>query len=184
MTGVGRRSKSDPVSPILIFRHAERFRLGYERLRDVPTVQEKSDLAAPGIVLSAFASELYLKSLVAEETSSAPPPTHHLKKLFLMLRSSTRKRLEALWDEHTRSREASLRSAEAAFKVRLPRDLLSNLTDGNLGFQQMRYAYENDYFQFFIADLPLMLRRVAIELRPEWDQPLPVPQPVSTFPTR
>ncbi len=50
-------------------------------------------------------------------------------------------------------------------------DLRANLAAGNDAFRQMRYSYEPEQakkIRFFLTDLPMVLRVVILEMRPEW----------------
>ena len=87
--------------PLKIFVHASRFHNSEKRLRNSVPADKPEDvpqIAHPAMVLSVFASELYLKCLLTIETGKAPP-THNVKALFRDLQPTTRKRLEELWDQ-------------------------------------------------------------------------------------
>src|SRR5712675_1913175 len=69
------------VDPFKIFMNAERFRRADVLLRSVQDPQIAVAVASPALVLSAFASELYLKSILVIEKGKAPG-WHRLKNLF------------------------------------------------------------------------------------------------------
>jgi hypothetical protein len=92
------------LDPLKIFQHATRFHDSDHRLRSTVPANKPSDLpfvAHPAMVLSAFASELYLKCLLCVETGVVPDQ-HNLKTLFKRLQPTTRRALEDLWDANIR----------------------------------------------------------------------------------
>jgi hypothetical protein len=80
---VTKRPKTN-LDPRKIFVHATKFHEADHRLRNTVPPDRPEDvpkIAHPAMVLSAFASELYLKCLLCIEKGSAPEE-HNLKKLF------------------------------------------------------------------------------------------------------
>ena len=66
--------------------NAERFRAADAILRSDENMKNYGPaIAAPSMVLSAFAAELYLKCLFVIETGRSAPDTHDLRKLFSLL---------------------------------------------------------------------------------------------------
>lgn len=61
-------------------------------------------ISHPLLVLSAFASELYLKCLITIETNETPDG-HDLERLFARLQVPTRHEIDGLWDTDIRSPE-------------------------------------------------------------------------------
>ncbi len=59
--------------------------------------------------------------------------------------------------------------------VEIPTELSQALEDGALGFQKLRYEYEDRNFKFYISELPLMLHKAILEIQPTWKQNLPEP---------
>jgi hypothetical protein len=59
---------------------------------------------------------------------------------------------------------------ELSIGVPVPRDLVSCLVAGARTFEDMRYAYEDNYakIQFFLMELPPILRACITEEKPEW----------------
>jgi hypothetical protein len=76
-----------PIDAFKIFLHAYRFLISEEHLRRAEDPQMMSFIAAPSIVLSAFASELFLKCIQVLEKGNASS-THDLALLFRGLSSS------------------------------------------------------------------------------------------------
>ena len=85
--------------------HGVRFMVADERLRTTTDQSVMTYVMAPALVLSAFASETFLKCLIALETGHAPDG-HNLKNLFQMLRHPTQRRIEELWDEYVPTQAA------------------------------------------------------------------------------
>jgi hypothetical protein len=165
------RKRSAP-DPDKIFAHASKFFWTDKYLRSKSTTAEMVPMVAhPAMVLSAFASELYLKCLLAIEESKVPD-THDLHDLFCRLNTKTQQRVEALWDEHIQhpDRAKVLDYIENVLKQgSVPRKLSWALEVGNRAFEELRYIYEVDKpsIKFVLGDLPELLRRVAIEKRPQ-----------------
>jgi hypothetical protein len=122
------------------------------------------------MVLSVFASELYLKCLLCVERGTFPD-THDLKALFEELQPATRRALENLWDadmrtpRHQKSMEA-IRALPEGKNVRL--DLQYALDLGANSFIQLRYIYEHKKALFLLGDFPNLLRKVILERFPAW----------------
>src|SRR2546430_1479658 len=92
------------------------------RSNDDPT--HMNIIAMPSMVISAFASELYLKCLLLIERGSAPQ-VHFLDSLFSNLKPKTQARVRELWAELLLTpQEVRLRGAIESFSgVRFPTDL-------------------------------------------------------------
>jgi hypothetical protein len=96
------QAKQPPkVDPYRIFQQADNFFKAQETLyrtvqREPPSAQ---NLVLPALVLSAFASELFLKCLIGIETDATPPVGHNLFVLFKRLSNPTRKRLEERFEK-------------------------------------------------------------------------------------
>ncbi len=161
------------LDPHEIFLHAYHFHESDHRLRkglSSEDIDEVALIAHPSMVLCAFASELYLKCLLCIETGKVPRE-HHLKSLFLRLESSTRKRLEDLWNESLRRPERQ-RELNCIRKLpegdRLQFDLLYILGIGANAFEELRYLYETKRSYFLLHDFPDMLHTVILERFPDW----------------
>jgi hypothetical protein len=137
-------------------------------------------LAEPVVVLGALTTELFLKCLSCIETGEVSRG-HDLKALFDELSAETRARIEHAWE----SEIVPLRSEEwervEAFGLPMPRDLRSALAKGSEAFQRIRYSYEGntDGVHFYVSDLPALLERYILEIKPEFEasrrKPLPLP---------
>lgn len=162
-----------------IFTHVFAFQRAYETLRDsllpkdgiLPDAQNVGLLTHPVLVLSAFASELYLKTLICIETGDAPRG-HDLLALFEALRVETRHEIDGLWDSDIRSPLKKgvlekLQATECGKDVRY--DLRYALKIGAKGFEMMRYFYENENSYFLLVDLPRILRRAILNRHSDWD---------------
>jgi hypothetical protein len=128
----------------------------------------------PVMVVSAFASELYFKTLIAMD-GKRPPRSHDLHDLFLQLSSGLQERLESRWTPITRDREELLKNIDREENRKnnapVPRDLRYALVEGGEGFERLRYIYEGGSpFRFVLGDLPLALRRTILDLEPAWAQ--------------
>jgi hypothetical protein len=174
------------LDPAKIFVHAERFRFADERLRSPISMgydpRAGSYIAGPSLVLSAFASELYMKCLLCLEGRDIPP-SHNLKKLFGRLPGRLQRRLDAMWIDYVPTRAEMFEYARKHFNYTAATDLRSALADGGTGFEDMRYVYEGPTnTKFFLADLPKLLRALILEQKPDWQGlgptygPLPLAQ--------
>jgi hypothetical protein len=159
--------------PHEIFLHAFHFHESDHRLRNSISTKDPNQVALiahPSMVLSVFASELYLKCLLCIETDKVPRG-HDLKGLFLRLNLSTRKRLEDLWDESLRrpERQRELNCIRGLPEGdRLQSDLLYILGIGANAFEELRYLYETKRSYFLLHNFPDMLQKVILEKRPSW----------------
>lgn len=168
------------LDPCKIFDHATHFHASDHRLQNTVPFDKPEQLplvAHPSMVLSAFASELYLKCLLCIETGLVPN-THNLKKLFDGLKPSTKSRLEALWDEHLKSPQRKkifdhLRTLPEGKNLRP--DLEHALDLGADSFIELRYIYENGSVFFLLGEFPNLLRQTILERFPELARPLPQP---------
>jgi HEPN domain-containing protein len=168
-----------------IFAHAFAFQRAYETLRDslLPIAGKPLDpqniglLIHPTLVLSAFASELYLKTLICIETGDTPRG-HNLEDLFMAWRVETRHDIDGLWDTDIRSplKKVSLEQLRATEKGKDVRnDLRYALKIGARDFEAMRYFYEKEDSHFLLADFPYILRLAILKRHPDWDTVLPKP---------
>lgn len=159
--------------PFKIFMNAERFRIADRLLRSDQHRDLLVTVASPSMVLSAFASELYFKCIIAMETKGKPTPqSHDLEALFKMLSLASRKRLEQLWNiAEANPQVARMRAALLATTGdTIPTDLAWSLKNGRSAFIRLRYVHEDDGMgtSFMLTDLPEMLRQVVVEMQPVW----------------
>jgi hypothetical protein len=96
------------LDPSKIFSHAVGFHESYKLLRNshdrmdpkLSLEQKMGLISQPSMTLSAFASELYLKTLLCVE-AGVVPEGHNLERLFLGLEVKTRHDIDDLWDTDT-----------------------------------------------------------------------------------
>jgi hypothetical protein len=165
--------KTSQLDPFLIFQHASHFHESDHRLRNtVPRDQPDQVplVAHPAMVLSVFASELYLKCLLCIEMGKVRN-THNLKVLFRDLQPATRRRLEDLWDQDVQRPERRrvfdhIRSLPMGRDLRL--DLIYALDIGANSFTELRYFYETQRSHFLLGEFPNLLRLVVLEKCPLW----------------
>jgi hypothetical protein len=168
-----KKASRSALDPLKIFEHATHFHESDHRLRNTVPADRPDQIpliAHPAMVLSVFASELYLKCLLCVETGSVPI-THNLKVLFRDLQPMTKRALEDLWDEDIRRPERRsvldhIRGLPngSALKLTLP----YVLDIGANSFVQLRYFYESQESYFLLGDFPNLLRKVIVERFPSW----------------
>jgi hypothetical protein len=160
--------KTDPVQ---IYLHGNSFCEAYKMLsRTSNDPALMMSVGTPVMVMSAFSSELFLKCLICLETGKSSYG-HHLKELFDQLSVPIKESIEQLWDQTVVPLRKPLWLAAEEQKVPIPRDLRSALAAGNDAFQTMRYCYEPDQAKkicFVLTDLPLVLKTVILQIKPEW----------------
>jgi hypothetical protein len=166
-----RRSRPLTVNfdPFKAFEQAERFYGTIEQLHRTSLPQRFEVIGVPVCVLSAFASELFFKCLVAIETGSATKE-HFLDNLLNQLSAKTQAIIEKHWDQRRAERKKILDDLDRNSGKAWPRDLRANLEAGRDGFSLLRYFYEDKTgpFNFNLGDLPIVLREAVKELRPDW----------------
>jgi len=121
-------------------------------------------LQYPGMVICAFAAELFLKCLILLE-GGTPKNTHNLLTLFEQLSAKHRALVERHWDTGCRARKDSIDAMEKQYNVTIPRDLKTALTDCGDAFKLLRYVYESPKKPlFYITHLPTSLRFAIQEI--------------------
>jgi hypothetical protein len=173
MTGGMKKAPKVALDPLKIFVHASRFHESNIRLRrSVPADKPEHvpRVAHPAMMLSVFASELYLKCLLSMELGKVPN-THNLKALFRDLQPATRKRLEDLWDQDIRRPQRQtvldhIRTSPGGQNLRL--DLVYARDVGANSFIELRYLYETNETYFLLGDFPNLLQAVILERQPSW----------------
>jgi hypothetical protein len=161
-----------------IFEHAGKFQWTYEHLQNFDHVsleEMKAYAADPGLILSALASELYLKCLLA--IFSVPRHqfghVHDLHELFKKLPPEIQDRVSALWDHDVwqQSKRDFLGDLEGTVKENIPRHLAALLHFGANTFVDLRYVYEKPRnINNIIVELPSILRKVILEIQPDWNR--------------
>jgi hypothetical protein len=163
------------IDPQLIYMHARGFYTAEEIIGKISFSRDPylaAEVSPAVMVISALNIELFLKCIVCIETGLTPQG-HHLDYLFGRLSSATQARAEQVWDtEVVPLREPTWKKIETALGhgQTLARDLPSALKAGSLSFEKMRYGYEGKSAetQFYISDVPRLLGRVIIEMKPAW----------------
>jgi hypothetical protein len=172
-----------PINPAKIFEQADCFYQAFAILCNVhpENIQLAVTLGEPVMVLGALTIELFLKCLICIETGGAPR-THDLRELFDLLSDSTRTRIQHSWDNGIAAhRAAEWDDIENRTGVKIARDLPTALSVGGDSFRRIRYSYEgnNQDLQYYLQDLPTLLGRVILEIRPEFEtarrKPTPLP---------
>jgi HEPN domain-containing protein len=160
------------VDPLLIFKQANCFYQALAILCNVEpeNVQLAVTIGEPVMVTGALTIELFLKCLVCIETGEVPK-SHNLRGLFDKLSDTTRVRIQCSWDNDIlMHRGAEWDHIEARTGQKIARELPAALTAASKAFERIRYSYEGNTteVQYFLQDLPQLLRRVIVEQRPEW----------------
>lgn len=149
-----------------VYDHASRFLATDRYLR---ILAEDDPLAArlcqqPAMVISAFASELFLKCLLIIERKN-PPVSHNLLKLFNLLENEQKAQIALLWKLDQTRRKTDIDQAEQTLGVKIPRDLMTALKDCQDVFPAMRYLYEDPLRpNFYITFFPHHVRDVIDQL--------------------
>jgi len=177
--------QSENIKPEKIFSHGRAFHKSYDMLvkSASPVAGARPDeqligiIAHPSLVLSVFASELYLKSLLCMETGKVPN-THDLKELFGGLKIEARRELDDLWDADIRLPERQpivdqIRLLPGGDKFRP--DLRYALKRGRNAFIELRYFYERERSYFLLSDFPFLLRKAILKRCPSWGSIVPKP---------
>lgn len=149
-----------------IYDHADRFLITETQLRKLIDADPKiaSVVQFPGMVICAFACELYLKCLLVIE-GKKPAKDHNLAKLFGRLEASNKEKIEAEWGRMLVVTGEQIKGFEEKFNVEVPRDLATALADCGNAFEVLRYLYEGKKANFYITHFPQVLRRVIQKLQ-------------------
>jgi hypothetical protein len=150
--------------PREIFNHACRFLSSDQLLRKIgkPGSGWELAIAPPAMVLSSFAAELFLKSLLVLEKGEAPP-THRLDTLFKRVSHKRQRRIQELWEADARPKIMQLCQS-----MKVPSDLSNALVKCGSAFENLRYYYEKPEVNYYIGDFAWIVMRVIVELKPEW----------------
>jgi hypothetical protein len=157
------------ILPISIFAHADNFFAALSKLHETPRPNVGA-IAAPAMVIAAFASELYLKCFICLENGFTPRG-HYLHDLYMELPANARAAIESHWNAIIRDREELLSSLDRQTGRSFHRNLDEALKEGNRAFEQLRYIYENTGpFRFAISDFPVAIRRALLDRKSNWGQ--------------
>jgi hypothetical protein len=155
------------IDPFAVFKQALDFMLCDETLRRTDNPHQMAVIVRPSIVLSAFASELFLKCLLLIE-GRGTSNSHDLHALYRKLSQKAQALIASKWDFPAKH-AAQIALMEMHSGQKMPTDLDSALARGKNAFIKMRYIYEDPLgADFFLADLPRILHAVILELKPEW----------------
>jgi hypothetical protein len=173
------------LDALKIFLHAGRFHKSFELLLDSVKPQDGGKtldqdigiVSHPAMVLSVFASELYLKCLLCLEKDEVPD-THNLKLLSEKLEVKTRHDIDDLWDTDIRSpgKQTILEKVRSLPRGKeLRTDLRYAIDVGANSFIDLRYFYEKERTNFLLQDFPYVLRAAITKRMPPWKEVLPPP---------
>jgi hypothetical protein len=164
------------ADPRKIFEHAERFCWTDLHLRELRDQQVLPMILLPAMMLSAFASELYLKCLHLIDGNKMTEG-HSLQELHQALQPLRQKRIETLWNAVMVEQKQRLDIIDQTAKFqKFTRDLAMALKDGDQAFVRLRYVYEDTNFKFYLGDFHTVLRTAILEIQPSWVTPLPRPE--------
>ena len=163
-----------PIDPSKIFVQADCFFQALAILTNVEpdNTQLAVAIGEPVMVVGSLTIELFLKCMRCIETGEVPRG-HNLRILYDGLSLATRHRIQHTWDnEIAVYRRAEWDRFERSLGTKIARDLPSALTAASNAFERIRYSYEggNENVQYYLQDLPQLLGRVILELRPEWKE--------------
>ena len=127
----------------------------------------------PHIILKAFATEAYLKSLILIEGNTAPN-IHHLLSLFDKLTPESQHAIRRLWDKECGSQLKKMRSVDTK-GLKVPRTLREALNQSSDAFLEWRYSGPGAMPAFTIMSFPLWVRVRILELEPDWKPDWPNP---------
>lgn len=173
-----RRTPAKPIDPVKIYEQAMRFHVAIARLHQDMTREMNANqqqgmglshwIGIPILVMSALASELFLKCLICIETGRRSSGHHHAR-LFDHLSAATKAKLEAKWDGIVANREDMIKKIEKGSGMKIERKLRRALNQSGDTFVQLRYLYEteNDIVSA-MSDFHLSLKEMVLELKPEW----------------
>jgi HEPN domain-containing protein len=165
------KPRSAGPDPFKIFMNAERFRQADLFLRSALDQRLAVAVASPALILSAFASEVYLKCIISIETGQMAHG-HHLKNLYRRIGPQTRRTIEEKWDAYVSSpvKQRLYAALSSVSGSPIPTDLDWTLSEGSSAFTSIRYLHEvdNSKTKFLLGDLPSILRDVIIQIKPEW----------------
>jgi hypothetical protein len=153
-----------------VYRQAMRFLTvdGYLRTNALQDEVIRFYAQVPGMVLSVFASELLLKTLLILEGKGHLATGHDLKTLYDHLNAFHRAEIQIRWDADQTKRKDEIDAQERKYKgkIRIPRDLPTALSDCGGAFVILRYLHENPkkakfYITFFPHAVRDVIRRIT-----------------------
>jgi hypothetical protein len=166
------KPKARPINPKDVFNQAIAFAFSDKWLRQSGTPTGVLQITAvPSMVLSSFATELFLKCILLLDGQDVPS-THRLDLLFRQLSNKRKKRISELWAEHVKANPHIY--AHTAAPRPIPDNLRDCLKECRDAFVLLRYAYEDrDKVIFYMGEFAYVLHAAIIEIKPEWRPPTP-----------
>lgn len=162
-----------------MLRNAEEFRRAGIVLEGDQVNGESLDphVAIPMTVLSAFATEMYLKFMIGICTRQTVPRTHNLETLFTKLPEGLRYLLKTRWENATPV-ELQMRNFRDVIAERPTLTFEEALHESALAFVEFRYHYESrGLVKGFSGDLTTAFRRVIEDVFPNEFAELHLPLP-------
>lgn len=150
---------------------AEEFNLAFLLLTDNATF--KLAVFQAGFALGAFASECYLKSLLALEEAK-PDFVHDLKFLYDKVSPDSRKAIKRWWDRASLPL-LLLHNEGKDSKFCRPRSLGEALEASKDAFEDMRYGKPGEKHGYALYTFPLCVRTRILQLQPTWVPKSPAP---------
>jgi hypothetical protein len=159
-----KKKPSKPIDPRSVFQLACKFTVTEQYVRRIDNPNARF-MASPSMAISAFAIELFLKCLLLLE-GKEPERIHSLNVLYRRLSHKQKRRIEEIWEKEARPKVDKLRQQ---FGLPYPSDLPNALVTCARAFERMRYGYEDpDRQVFYLGELPTILWRIILDIRPEW----------------
>jgi HEPN domain-containing protein len=161
------KSKAREINPKDMFDQGTRFAYADKFLRQADLDIDKLFLMSqPSMVLSSFASELFLKCILHLDAGHAPP-THNLDTLFRKLPNQRKRRIQEIWEDHLRKNAPNY---AALLQLRqISPNVGDCLKDCRDAFVLLRYAYEDpERVVFYLGEFAYLLRQAILEFKPEW----------------
>jgi hypothetical protein len=172
------KARARQINPKDIFDQATRFAYADKFLRQSNLdIDKLFFMSGPSMVLSSFASELFLKCILHLDAGHAPA-THRLDILYRKLGNHRKRRIQELWAAHFK---ASAQLYGPAIQIsKISQNLADCLKDCGDAFVLLRYAYEApDRVRFYLGEFAYLLRGAILEFKPQWGLPT---QPTSQVP--
>lgn len=130
--------------------------------------------AKPHIVMKAFATEAYLKSLICLE-GRTPPQIHDLLALYELVSLDSQRPIQKRWNKDSKPKLDGLRKQKPP-GYHPPRSLRGALHQSSDAFLDWRYKGEDAVgMGFSIMAFPTFVRERIVQLRPAWTHKHPHP---------
>ena len=138
-------------------------------------------IIVPAATLEAFATELYLKTLLVMDKGIVEPG-HNVELLFKSLKSGTQSAVRAIYEVNLKTQPDAVHFAKT--HPHIPMGLNHCLKLSAKTFEAIRYIYERPAIEIVAwAILPISFRQTILAINPAWANPkAPYPN-APTFPT-